>query len=67
MVWELLPKHIFILTAAGKPVFSRHGDEQELVTIFGLLQAVYSISLDAGDQIKCIQAGSRTIIYMVKQ
>lgn len=67
MEWEQLPKHIFVLSAAGKPIFTRHGDEQDMVTTFGLLQAVYSIAQDAGDKIRCICAGKRRIIYFVKE
>lgn len=43
------------------------GDEQDLVTIFGLLQAVPSIVQDSGDQIRCIKAGSTKIIYMFQK
>ena len=42
--WERnVRKHIFILSSSGKPIFTRYGDEQEMVTTFGLLQAVVSI------------------------
>lgn len=65
--WELERKHIFVLSSSGKPIFSRYGDEQELVTTFGLLQAVISIVLDSGDSLRCIRAGSRRIVYFMKQ
>lgn len=64
--WELNKKHIFILSSSGKPIYSRYGDEQDLVTTFGLLQAVISIILDSGDSIKCIRAGKRKIVYFIK-
>jgi hypothetical protein len=64
--WELERKHIFILSSSGKPIFSRYGDEQELVTTFGLLQAVISISMDSGDTLRCIRAGRRKIVYFIK-
>jgi hypothetical protein len=35
----------------------RYGDEQDIVTTFGLIQAVISIVQDAGDQLQCIQSG----------
>jgi hypothetical protein len=42
--WEKnVRKHIFVLSSSGKPIFSKYGDEQEMVTTFGLLQAVVSI------------------------
>jgi hypothetical protein len=65
--WELERKHIFILSSSGKPIFSRYGDEQELVTTFGLLQAMVSIVLDSGDSIRSIRAGHRKIVYFMKQ
>jgi hypothetical protein len=64
--WEFNRKHIFILSSSGKPIYSRYGDEQELVTTFGLLQAVVSIVEDSGDEIKCIKAGKRRIVYFIK-
>mmetsp|Transcript_20961 Transcript_20961/g.35363 ORF Transcript_20961/g.35363 Transcript_20961/m.35363 type:complete len:321 (-) Transcript_20961:3719-4681(-) len=65
--WEKnVKKHIFVLSSAGKPIFSRYGDEQEIVTTFGLIQAVISIVQDSGDQIQCIQSGSRKIVYFSK-
>lgn len=65
--WEFDRKHIFILSAAGKPIYSRYGDEQDLVTTFGLLQAVISIAIDSGDEIRCIMAGERRIVYFIKK
>jgi len=64
--WELNRKHIFVLSSAGKPIFSRYGDEQDLVTTFGLLQAVISIVVDSGDMVRALRAGNRTVVYLVK-
>ena len=64
--WEYLPKHIFILSSSGKPIFSKHGDEQEFVTTFGLLQAIFSLVQDAGDSLKCLKAGNRKIVYFIR-
>ena len=36
--WARRGKHFFILSDAGKPIFSRWGDEQELATFMGVLQ-----------------------------
>lgn len=81
-------KHIFVFSAAGKPIFSRQGelnhcrmwrsatvncislhsgDEQDLVTIFGLLQAVPSIVNDSGDHLRLIKAGPTRILYMFQK
>ena len=47
--------------------YARQGDEQELVTIFGLLQAVPSIVADSGDEMRCIKAGCTKILYMFQK
>jgi hypothetical protein len=60
-------KHVFILSSSGKPIFTKNGDEQELVTTFGLLQAIFSIVRDTGDTIKCICAGGRKIVYFSRE
>lgn len=65
--WETNSKNIFILSSSGKPIFSRIGDEQDLVTTFGLLQAVISIVLDSGDSIKCIRSGQRKVLVQLKE
>lgn len=65
--WESERKHIFVLTSSGKPIFTKHGDEQDLVTTFGLIQAVISIVLDSGDKIKFIKSGSRKILFLLKR
>ena len=65
--WEFKKKHIFILSSSGKPIFSKYGDEQELVTTFGLLQAIMSIVIDSGDSLKCIMAGKRKIMFLVRK
>jgi hypothetical protein len=65
--WEkAVTKHVFILSSSGKPIFSKYGDEQEMSTIFGLLQAVISIVHDAGDEIMSIKAGKRKIVFLLK-
>ena len=64
--WDFDLKHIFILTSSGKPIFSKHGDEQQLSTTFGLIQAVVSIVENAGDSISCIIAGDRRIVYFLR-
>eukprot|EP01041_Mallomonas_annulata_P003600 gene3600-7161_t len=59
-------KQIFVLTSAGKPVFTNVGDEQNMVTTFGLMQAIISIVQDSGDVIHSIKAGKNRIVYFLK-
>jgi hypothetical protein len=45
----------------------RLGDEQALNTTMGLVQAIVSFSKDHGDEIRCIKAGRRRIVFMVQE
>jgi hypothetical protein len=65
--WEKnISKHIFILSSSGKPIYSRIGDEQEMVTTFGLIRAIAAVVQDSGDELKCIKAGKRRIVYFIR-
>lgn len=41
--WVNQKCHVFILSTAGKPVYSLHGSEEKLNTLFGLLSALVSV------------------------
>jgi hypothetical protein len=65
--WEQnINKHIFILSSSGKPIYSRLGDEQDMVTTFGLIRAIAAVVQDTGDELKCIKAGKRRIVYFIR-
>ncbi|KAH8608011.1 putative Trafficking protein Mon1 [Trypanosoma vivax] len=38
-------KHVFILTSAGKPIFTRYGDENALSDLFGVFQVLIETGL----------------------
>jgi hypothetical protein len=62
-----LAKNIFVFSSSGKPIFAKMGDEDDLITVYGLLQAVISIVLSTGDVMKSIIAGDRTICFLLRQ
>ncbi|XP_047736826.1 protein SAND-like [Hyalella azteca] len=64
--WLGKKKHVFILSESGKPVYSRYGAEDRLVTLFGLLQALVSIVSDDGDVLHCVQAGTHKFVFLVR-
>ena len=37
--WRSKDKHIFVLSEAGKPIYCRHGSEDQLVSLYGVMQA----------------------------
>lgn len=64
--WINRDKHIFILSTAGKPIYSLYGDEDKLASLFGIMQALVSVVQSQQDQIKSIEANGLTIVFLVK-
>lgn len=58
--------HVFILSTAGKPIYSLHGSEEKLNTLCGLLQALVSVVQSDDDSIKFITARNIKFIFLVK-
>ena len=65
-VWAAHPKHIFVISEAGKPIYSLHGEEDHIVTLGGIIQALVSFVADSGDAIRSIRAGRTQIVFLVK-
>lgn len=59
-------KNIFILTSSGKPVYASHGNEEDLVNTFGLIQAMISIVQQSQDTLRCITMEDRTIVFLLR-
>ncbi|KAJ1530529.1 hypothetical protein ONE63_005419 [Megalurothrips usitatus] len=64
--WRSQEKHIFILSSAGKPIYSRHGSEDKLVTLFGVMQALVSFIGDDGDTIRSIHTQGTSFLFLIK-
>lgn len=58
--------HVFILSTAGKPVYSLHGSEEKLNTLCGLLQALVSVVQSGDDSIRTITAMNTKFVFLVK-
>ena len=65
-VWAAHPKHIFVISEAGKPIYSLHGEEDHIVSLGGIMQALVSFVADSGDAIRSIRAGRTQIVFLVK-
>ena len=50
--WAGHRKHIFIFSLSGKPVYSRYGKEDKLVTMYGIMQALVSLVQDDKDTLR---------------
>ncbi len=67
-------KHTFILSHAGKPIFSRHGDEQQLAPFMGMVQAILALSQSVSsdkpqDCVRSIRTthGTRQFVFLVRR
>nr|CAG4651716.1 EOG090X03TW [Triops cancriformis] len=64
--WLANDRHVFVLSEAGKPIYTRHGVEDRLVTLFGVMQALVSVVQDADDSLLSIQSGDTHFAFLVK-
>lgn len=53
-MWASHRKHIFILSVSGKPIYSRYGKEEKLVSLFGIMQALVSFVQDDKDTLRLV-------------
>lgn len=64
--WLSKSDHVFILSAAGKPIYCLHGEEDKLATIVGVMQAIVSFVQDNDNNIISIHANGLQIVFLIK-
>ncbi|XP_014218485.1 vacuolar fusion protein MON1 homolog A [Copidosoma floridanum] len=64
--WLAQKKHVFVLSQAGKPIYSRYSSEDKLVTVMGVMQALVSFVQDSNDMIKSIHAGDANFVFIAR-
>lgn len=64
--WLNKQEHVFILSMAGKPIYSLHGNEDKLATLFGVMQVLVSVVQSNQDTIMSIQARGIRFVFLVK-
>lgn len=64
--WFRHEKHIIIFSWAGRPIFTRYGDETKLAAFIGVISAFVSNFQRLKDQIKAIFAGDYKIVFLFK-
>jgi hypothetical protein len=62
--WKTHSKHVFVLSSAGRPIYSRYGDELQLASLTAVLTGLISFvgSLE-GDTLRTIRAGRRVFVF----
>lgn len=64
--WKAKLKHFFILSASGKPIYSRHGDDQLTSHYIGVVQTLLSFYEGAQDPLKAFTAGNTHFVLLSK-
>ncbi|KAJ3068307.1 Vacuolar fusion protein mon1b [Podochytrium sp. JEL0797] len=62
--WASRRKHVFVLSVSGKAVFSRHGSEDEVAELTGVLATLAAlVALDQGDALQSFQAQGHRFVF----
>lgn len=64
--WLNQREHFFVLSSAGKPIYSLHGNEDKLATLYGVMQALVSVVQANQDVIMSIHAIGIKFVFLLK-
>lgn len=62
--WRQKRKHFFILSAAGKPIYTRHGDDALISPHIGIIQTIISFHQESKNPLKSFSAGKTKIVIL---
>ncbi|OJD15452.1 hypothetical protein AJ78_04293 [Emergomyces pasteurianus Ep9510] len=62
--WKKKRKHFLILSQAGKPIYTRHGDSGLISDYIGIIQTIISFYEESGDTLKSFSAGKARIVIL---
>ncbi|RFU36134.1 hypothetical protein B7463_g262, partial [Scytalidium lignicola] len=65
-LWKSKFKHYLILSSAGKPIYSRHGDQNLVNSYFAIIQTLISFFEDAKDPLTGFTAGSTRFVVVTE-
>ncbi|XP_050432408.1 protein SAND isoform X2 [Adelges cooleyi] len=57
-------KHVFVLSTAGKPIYTRYGNENQMASLFGLMIALVSVTQDSNDTLQSVYCGPTRIVFL---
>ncbi|KAJ2004450.1 Vacuolar fusion protein mon1 [Coemansia thaxteri] len=61
--WRQRSRHFLVLSSAGKPIYSRFGNEAQLSTLMSAVQAIISTFADMSDPVRSMAVGAHTIVF----
>ena len=64
--WKSKLKHFIILSSAGKPIWTRHGNDQIVTSYVGVVQTLISFYQDNSDELRCFVTADVTFVVMTR-
>uniref|UniRef100_A0AAZ3RJC8 Vacuolar fusion protein MON1 homolog n=1 Tax=Oncorhynchus tshawytscha TaxID=74940 RepID=A0AAZ3RJC8_ONCTS len=65
-VWRSHRKHVFVLSEAGKPIYTRYGTEEALSSTMGVMMALVSVVEADKNIIRSIHADGYKVVFLRK-
>ncbi|KAL0978629.1 hypothetical protein UPYG_G00173060 [Umbra pygmaea] len=65
-VWRSRRKHVFVLSEAGKPIYTRYGTEEALSSTMGVMMALVSVVEADKNIIRSIHADGYKVVFLRK-
>ena len=62
--WKAKKKHFIILSAAGKPIYTRHGSDSLISSYVGIIQTIISFYKSASNQLRSFTAGTTKFVVL---
>ncbi|MBN3306715.1 MON1B protein, partial [Amia calva] len=62
--WRQHRKHVFVLSEAGKPIYSRYGNEEALSSTMGVMMALVSFVQSGDNAIRSIYSDDHKVVFM---
>ncbi|XP_005724646.1 vacuolar fusion protein MON1 homolog B isoform X1 [Pundamilia nyererei] len=64
--WRQHRKHVFVLSEAGKPIYSRYGSEEALSSTMGVMMALVSFVQSGDNIIRSVYSDEHTVVFLQK-
>ncbi|CAH2317108.1 vacuolar fusion MON1 homolog B-like isoform X2 [Pelobates cultripes] len=62
--WRARRKHVFVLSEAGKPIYSRYGNEEALSSTMGVMMALVSFVQSGNNSIRSIYSDNQKVVFL---
>lgn len=62
--WRIKRRHVFVLSEAGKPIYSRYGNEEALSSTMGVMMALVSFVQSGDNSIRSIHSENQKVVFL---